>query len=89
MDAVKPASSSAIDLAPDLGDAAESVLREGETLQAFVEGAMRARIEHRQFIARDVASAEEATRTGVYYTAEEIFAELRAKLDKARAAKPK
>ncbi|MDM9647823.1 prevent-host-death protein [Rhizobium sp. S163] len=86
---MNPANSSTIDLVPDLRAAAESVLRDGETLQAFVEGAMRARIERRQFIARGLASAEEARRTGVYYTAEEVLAELRAKLDKARAAKPK
>jgi predicted transcriptional regulator len=89
MDAVKPASSFAIDLAPDLRAAAESVLRDGETLHSFVEDAMRARIERRQFIARGLASAEEARRTGVYYTVEEVLAELRAKLDEALAMKSK
>ncbi|WP_112944512.1 MULTISPECIES: YlcI/YnfO family protein [unclassified Rhizobium] len=86
---MKPASSFAIDLAPDLRAAAESVLRDGETLHSFVEDAMRARIERRQFIARGLASAEEARRTGVYYTVEEVLAELRAKLDEALAMKSK
>lgn len=71
---------------PDLRDAAESVLEEGETLSGFVEGALRKQIEsrrvHNEFIARGLAAREEAQRTGAYYTKEESLAALDAILAK-------
>jgi predicted transcriptional regulator len=76
---------------PELRTAAESVLKDGETLSAFVENSVRAQIYHRkaqtEFIARGLASREEAKRTGKYYSAEEVLGELKGMLDAKRAEK--
>ncbi|CDN46882.1 YlcI/YnfO family protein [Neorhizobium galegae] len=76
---------------PELRAAAESVLKEGETLSAFVENSLRAQINYRrtqaEFIARGLASLAEAERTGVYYSAEEVLGELKGMLDAKRAEK--
>lgn len=73
---------------PALREAAESVLAEGETLSSFVETSLRAqvdrRVAQREFVARGLASAEEARRTGVYYTAEEVIQHLRRKVESAK-----
>lgn len=75
---------------PELRDAAESVLEEGETLSSFIEGAVRETIERRrtraEFIARGLASREEAKRTGVYIPADVVVAGLSDRLEKARGA---
>ncbi|MCQ1569803.1 prevent-host-death protein [Neorhizobium galegae] len=74
---------------PELRAAAESVLKEGETLSAFIENSLRAQINYRQtqaeFIARGLASLAEAERTGVYYSSEEVLGELKGMLDAKRA----
>ncbi|MGB0220234.1 YlcI/YnfO family protein [Sinimarinibacterium flocculans] len=71
---------------PDLRAAAESVLEDGESLSSFVETSVRKQIEFRrvqkEFIARGLASREEAKRTGVYFTAEQSLARLDAILQK-------
>ena len=76
---------------PELRAAAESVLKEGETLSAFVENSLRAQINYRQtqaeFIARGLASLAEAERTGVYYSSEEVLGELKSMLEAKRAEK--
>jgi len=73
---------------PALREAAESVLGEGETLSSFVETSLRAQIDkrvvQREFVARGLASAAEARRTGVYYTADEVIQHLRMKVDSAK-----
>jgi len=78
---------------PELRTAAESVLKEGETLSAFVENSLRAQIHYRktqaEFIARGLASLAEAERTGVYYSSEDVLKMMREKLDRARAANGK
>jgi predicted transcriptional regulator len=65
---------------PELRQAAESVLQKGETLSSFVEQSLRASIEHRrmqrEFIARGLASRDEARRTGEYFEAEEVLREM-------------
>ncbi|MCK8780536.1 prevent-host-death protein [Rhizobium sp. NTR19] len=70
---------------PELRAAAESVLKEGETLSAFVESSLRQQVHVRksqaEFIARGLASREEAKRTGEYYSAELVLGELKAMLD--------
>ncbi|KQV49521.1 prevent-host-death protein [Pelomonas sp. Root1217] len=75
---------------PELREAAEGVLQEGETLSSFIEGAVRETIERRrtraEFIARGLASREEAKRTGVYISADVVLADLSERLEKARAA---
>lgn len=88
---MKTASIPSLRVAPELRQAAENVLKEGETLSGFVEQSIRANIERRQFqqefIARGLASRDEAKRTGVYYSAEEVMDELKSKLAAKRAGK--
>lgn len=72
---------------PELREAAESVLKEGETLSALIETSVREIIERRrtraEFIARGMASRDEAKRTGVYFSARTVHAELGRMLAKA------
>ncbi|KQS96352.1 MULTISPECIES: YlcI/YnfO family protein [unclassified Rhizobium] len=78
---------------PELRAAAEGVLQKGETLSAFVENAVKAQVHYRktqaEFIARGLASLEEAKRTGVYHSSEDVLAMLKAKIDSAKASKQK
>lgn len=73
---------------PELRAELEASLHEGETLSEFVEAAVRDAARRRrtqaEFIARGLASRDEARRTGVYFTPEEIDARLRKKLTAAR-----
>jgi predicted transcriptional regulator len=72
---------------PELRQAAEDVLREGETLSGFMEESLRAGILRRktqkEFIERGLASADEARQTGEYFSAESVHAELNAMLARA------
>ena len=72
----------------ELRAAAESVLREGETLSGFVLEAVRLNIERREsqreFIARGLAARDEARASGEYVSAEDMLARLDASLAKAR-----
>lgn len=74
---------------PELRAAAEGVLEKGETLSAFVEHAVKAQVHYRktqaEFIARGLASREEAKRTGIYYSADEVLGELKGMLEAKRA----
>lgn len=77
---MKTASIPSLRVAPDLRKAAENVLQEGETISSFVEQSLRANIARRQlqqeFIARGLASRDEAQRNGEYYPAEDVLHEL-------------
>jgi hypothetical protein len=72
---------------PELREAAEGVLQEGETLSSFIETSVRESIERRrtrvEFIARGLMSRDDARRTGTYYAADSVHSELRKMLDKA------
>lgn len=72
----------------ELREAAESVLREGETLTSLIETAVRETIHRRraqdEFLARGLRSSEEAKRTGVYHSAPKVHAELQRRLDARR-----
>ena len=72
---------------PELRQAAENVLRDGETLSSFMEESLRAGIQHRrvqqEFIARGLASRDEARRTGEYFTAEDVLDEMNGMLTQA------
>ncbi len=85
---MKTASLPSLRVDPELRAAAESVLKEGETLSAFVEASVKQQVHYRktqaEFIARGLASLAEADRTGVYYSSEDVHAMLREKLEKAR-----
>ncbi len=78
---------------PELRAAAESVLKEGETLSAFVESSLRRQVEIRksqaEFIARGLASLAEAERTGIYYSSDQVLSELKDMLEAKRAEKRK
>lgn len=82
---MKSATIPSLRVEPELLQAAESVLKEGETLSSFVEDAVRSKIQYRQsqqeFIARGLASREDAKRTGIYHPAADVLAMLKAKLD--------
>jgi hypothetical protein len=71
---------------PELREAAESVLQEGETLSNFIEASVRETIERRraraEFLARGLAGREEAKRTGSYHTAKSVHGELRQMLER-------
>ena len=67
--------------------AAENVFREGESLSHFVEESIPAEIKLRRsqqvFIARGLASREDARSTGVYYSAKDVMDELDGLLSQA------
>lgn len=73
---------------PELREAAESMLEEGETLSSFIEASVRETIQRRrvraEFVARGLASRDEAKRTGVYIDADVVHARLADKLALAR-----
>lgn len=74
---------------PDLREAAENVLTDGESLSSFVEHSIRAQIERRlaerEFIARGLASRDAARRTGNYISADDVLKGLKKKLARAKA----
>ncbi|MES5097378.1 YlcI/YnfO family protein [Agrobacterium sp. BA1120] len=86
---LKTATLPSLRVEPEFRDKAESVLKDGETLSAFMEAAVRKQVEIRksqaEFIARGIASLEESQRTGIYYSADEVHAELRAMLAAKKA----
>ena len=73
---------------PELRQAAEQILEEGETLSGFVEQAIRESIERRQnrqeFIARGLLSRENARRSGKYVSAESVIGRLEQMLAQAK-----
>ena len=86
---MKTATLPSLRVEPELRDAAESVLHEGETLSGFIEASVRETIERRraraEFMARGMASREEALRSGVYFAADKVHAELGQMLAAAKA----
>lgn len=74
---------------PELRQAAEAVLREGESLSGFMLQSLRDEVSRRQshaeFIARGLAARAEAQRTNKYFTADAVHTELRTMLAKAKA----
>jgi predicted transcriptional regulator len=77
---MKTATIPSLRVAPELREAAESVLQQGETLSGFVEQSIRTQIERRrfqqEFIARGLASLAEVKQSGVYYSSEFVLDEL-------------
>ena len=77
---MKTATMPALRVQPELRQAAEEILRPGETLSAFVEDAVRRNVELRraqqEFIARGLASRDAAKKSGVYFSAGEVLQEL-------------
>ena len=85
---MKTATLPSLRVEPQLRAAAESVLREGETLTSLIETAMRETIARRrtqdEFLARGLRAAQDAKQTGIYYTAEAVHDELAQRLDARR-----
>ena len=81
---MKTASIPSLRVEPALRQAAEAVLHEGESLSSFLETSLRAQVAERQlqqaFIARGLASRDDARRTGVYHTADDVMQGLRDQL---------
>ncbi len=77
---MKSATLPSLRVAPELRQAAEAVLHEGETLSSFMEQTLREEVNRRrvqaEFIARGLAARDEAKRTGEYYSREESLARL-------------
>lgn len=88
---MKSASIPSLRVDPALRQAAEAVLQEGESLSSLMEQSLREQVTRRQlqqeFVARGLASRDEARQTGDYAEAAAVHAELRGMLTKAKAAK--
>lgn len=86
---MKTASFPSLRVKPELRHAAESVLQNGESLSSFVEQSIRDSIlrrrVHQEFIARGLASRDEAKLTGEYFAAEDVLHELGDMLNAAEA----
>jgi predicted transcriptional regulator len=87
-ESMKSATIPSLRVEAELREAAESVLREGETLSGFVEQSLRDSIQRRRiqqaFIEKGLASKEQAQRSGVYIGAAEVLEELDSMLKSAR-----
>lgn len=87
---MKTSTMPALRVDPELRLAAESVLRENESLSAFMEEALREGVARRrlqdEFIARGLASREQARRDNEYFDADDVYAGLERKLKAARKA---
>lgn len=85
---MKTATFPSLRVEPELREAAESVLREGETLSSLIETAMRETIERRrvqaEFLARGLRAGEDAQRSGSWHPARAVHAELQRRLDSRR-----
>ena len=90
---MKSATCPSIRVEPELRDAAESLLGDGETLSGFVEQSIREGIERRrnqsEFVARGIESREAARHTGDYLPASEVLAKLKGRLDAVRDTRRK
>lgn len=87
---MKTAAIPAVRVSPELRQAAEGLLRDGETLSGFVEDAVRRNVEYRQaqlaFVERGLASADAAKKSGKYVSSSTVLGKLARRLDKARKA---
>lgn len=85
---MKSATFPSLRVEPELREAAESVLREGETLSSLIETSVRETIQRRrvqeEFLARGLRARDDAARTGRYHPAESVHAELQRRLDARR-----
>ena len=76
---------------PELREAAEKCLREGETISSFVEQSIRDSVErrrlHDEFMARGLVSRDEAGRDQTCVSANDVVARLEAMLAEKKARK--
>ena len=77
---MKTATIPSLRVTPELREAAESVLQDGESLSSFVEQAIRVDIARRrsqgEFIARGLASRDESRRSGEYFSSDSVHKDL-------------
>lgn len=85
---MKTAAIPAVRVPPELRQAAEELLVDGETLSGFVEDAVRRNVEFRRaqeaFVTRGLASREAARTSGRYVKATTVLGKLNRRLMKAR-----
>jgi hypothetical protein len=78
-------------VSPALRRKAESLLEEGQTLSSFLESVVaegiESRLSQKQFIDRALAGAAQADRDGSWIPAQDVLAELEARLGPARRSK--
>ena len=90
---MKTASLPAVRIAPELRERAQSQLRDGESLSAFVEEAVRLNVlrreADREFVLRGLASLKRARETGSYHSTAKVLGELRADLAAVRKRRAK
>lgn len=88
---MKTATMPSIRVEPELREAAEAVLKEGETLSGLMEDALRRSIERRrvrsEFLERGLKSLAEVRAGGKTYPAEVVLAELEDIIRKAAQKK--
>ncbi len=88
---MKSASLPSLRVEPELRKAAEKVLENGETLSSFIESSLRTGIERRllqkEFIARGLASRDQARESNSYVDEENVTGELRNMLTQAKMRK--
>ncbi|HMN77181.1 MAG TPA: YlcI/YnfO family protein [Burkholderiaceae bacterium] len=85
---MKTAALPPVRIEPDLRQELEAVLGEGESISAFVAGAVRGAVAYRRarsdFLASGEAAWAEYQRTGQARTAEEVFDRLEARISARR-----
>jgi len=90
---MKTATLPALRVTPKLRDELESVLQEGESLSAFIEAAVRDRVDWRRtqldFIAAGLAEEERARKENDYVSAEEVIAGMDAIISRVSKRKKK
>jgi Arc/MetJ-type ribon-helix-helix transcriptional regulator len=86
---MKSATLPSIRVEPEFRTAVESLLHEGESLSQFVENAVRDTLVQRQhqseFLARGIQSLEATRQSNDYVEADDMLAQLRDRLTKARS----
>lgn len=90
---MKTASFPSVQVEPELRQAAEDNLREGETIANFVEQSIRDGLARRladgRFVSRALASRDQAARTGDYRSAADVIGGLENMLAKAKEKRVK
>jgi predicted transcriptional regulator len=85
---MKTAAIPAVRVPPELRQAAEDVLTDGETLSGFVQDAVRRNVEYRRaqtaFVERGLASRDSARASGRYVKAATVLGKLERRLKNAR-----
>lgn len=88
---MKTATFPSLRVTPELRQAAEQILQEGETLSSFVEQSIRESIGRRktqqEFIARGLSSRDDARQTGKYASADAVIRRLEQMLATAKGGK--